>query len=706
MLSVNYKPVVSGPGMVSKIVLTDNAYSETSVVYMDKKDAPYQNTLVWVTIKDPGATGNMLERWMYVQHVLFPDFADVIQRDEEGDPILDGNGYPVKNSMRTRPGLVKVILREHKNTLTRSMFLDAFNLPSLLSYKLKEFSLIEKYNAYNEVNWEGIHELISHRGIKLLTAGDDQPPIIPVNMYWKGLYLADGLDDLLFHFSSRVIEQPEVTAPTKAYLAAMNHQSPPLLTNLVWKKRRFVDLDTSIIYDTIAWPEETNESRHTELTDNKIAFTTISLTDFERSSESPATSQSGFLRCNKVIAGGDRTIIRQWLNETYINRYLFYAFSTRRLPASFLEEKDWSKIEYIFTDSNYTIVVRHEPRPLNRLHQPFIDERKETFAGRVTSVSGSSITLKDLRNQSSPHRDLFLDGSYVLDMPSFAGYTNTLGLLVPDLVGKDINFQIANNVVTVLSTTSLYSELSDEVKIQPLHNGDDVIRIKHFIEYLSYSCPDSAISFNSDPIFDYEYDSHEVNPNAGSDYRINEWEVIDEAPNAFNLELVDELATCKVTFKLKATKAEIIDFIEATNTDASYPYGPEYIEGIADFWLTNFQYVTILFSFSPSATSLRWRSLSSQEFMGTAYASGYYDNIRHDIDSSLFTGLRGASLGSDQSFPLVFPDPGVRITSEANYFRIIGTPGWEYNVLVEQLAQRYIANHLETFTAQIQLVYA
>ncbi len=706
MLSVNYKPVISGPGMVNKIVLTDNAYSETSIVYMDKKDAPYQDTLVWVQIKDPGAEENMLERWMYVQHVLFVDFTDVIQRDDEGAPVLDGNGYPIKISMRTRPGLVKVILREHKNILTRSMFLDAYNLPSLLSYKLKEFSLIEKYNAYNEVNWEGIHELISHRGIKLYTYLDNQPPIIPVNLYWKGLYLADGLDDLLFHFSSRVIEQPVVVSPTKAYLASLNHQAPPLLTNLVWKKRRFVDLDTTINYDTIAWPEETNESRHAELTDNKIVFTTLSPTDFERSSESPATTQSGMLRCNKVIANGDRTIIRQWLNETYINRYLFYAFSTRRLPASFLEGKDWSKIEYIFTNDEYSIVVRHEPRPLNRLHQPFIDERKETFAGRVTSVSGNSITLKDLRNQSSPHRDLFLDESYVLDMPSFAGYTNTLGLLVPDLVGKDINFQIANNVVTVLSTTSLYSELSDTVKIQPLHNGNEVIGIKHFIEYLTYVCSDESISFNSDPIFDYEYDSHIINPNAGSDYRINEWEVINAAPDAFNLELVDELATCRVTFKLKATKAELITYIESINTDAFYPFGPEYIEGIADFWLANFQYVSILFNFSPTATSLRWRSFPFQGFMGTSYANGYYDNIQPDIDSNLFTGLRGASKGASQAFPLVFPDPAVRITSEANYFRIIGTPGWEYNVLLEQLAQRYIANHLETFTAQVQLVYS
>lgn len=700
MLTINHKPAVSGVGIHNRIVLTDNAYSEVSIVHMDKKDAPFQDTFVWVAIKDPHEPGNMLGRWMYVQHVMFEDYADPILRDEYGEPVLDGMGMPTKKTKRNDPGYCKLILREHKHVLTRAAFQDSFNIPSLLSHVLLQYQLIEKYNSFNEVDWDGIHDLISNRGVKLITSGSDRPPILPVNMNWRGIYLADGLDDLLYNFSCRVIEEPEVVDPDNEYLKNLNHQSPPLLTNLVWRKRQFVDLPDDIIYDSITWPEESNVSRYTEINTNRVVFSESSNRDFERlDSPSPGAGMLR-LRCDKVIAGGDRTEIRNWLNETFINVNLFYAFVTRRLPASFVETQDWSKIEYVFTDNDFFIQVRHEPRPVNRLPHPILTERKETFTGRVTSSSPGSITITDIRNDSNTRRDIYLSDSYTLPIGS-----NVLGGV--SIVGKDVTFQIANNTVTLLSTSSLYSPYSDAIKLLPYHDGEEVTKIIQYIEYLNYACDDEKISLGLDPIFDYKYLSHTVDPRCSTDFNRMEWEVINNEPNAFNLTLdTDALPSCRVVFEMKATREELITYLETQPAIAEL--GPAYIEAIADFWLSTFKQVDMIFSWATSPSVISWKVYYNSEFANVPFGTGFYSNIRTDIDSELFTGPRGVSKGPTQSFPLIFPDPGVRVTGAAVPFLTYGlnVPGWNYDILRQELAKRYIANHLETFVATFNLEYA
>jgi hypothetical protein len=701
MLSVNFKSVISGKNFNHQITLTDDAYSEPSVVWMDKKDAPLQDSLAWVTIKDP-VGGYMLQKWMYVKYVLFEEYVDVIVRDNNGNPILDVNGMPTKRSLQNTNGYVRVILHEHKHILTRSMFTDCFNVPSLLSHVLQQYQLIEKYNSLNEVDWNGIHDLISHRGVKLLTTtdGDNQPPIIPVNLNWRGLYLADGLDDLLYNFQSRVIESSEII-PDAFYIKSLNSQSPPLLTNLLWRKRQFVNLPTDIIYDTIVWPEETNESRHQEINLNRVSFVTPSNRDFERLETPTLGSQlvGPLLRCDKVIAGGDRTAIRNWLNQTFINRFLFYAFTTRRLPSSFINNNDWSKIQFAFTENNYSIMVRHEPRNLNRMPSPTMTTRTETFVGRVTSMSPGVITVKDLRNLSSPHRDMYLTNTYAIPVNP-----GNFGLNVADIVGKDITFQIANNTVVPISTSSLYSPLSDNVNIQPLHNGNAVSHITQMIEYLNYECDDSDISFNSNPIFDYTYDSHEVNPLYPDESYEIIWKLNNQSPKAFNVELeAEQFPSCRVTFKMKATREELIEYLESI--PAIVEVGDEYIEAIVDFWITTFEKIDIVFNFATTVSRVEWAAYFNSSFNIGSPTPGFYSNISPDLDSSLFVGPRGATKPSSQSFPLRFEDPGVRRTTTVNYFNMVGSPGWDYDVIRKELAQRYIANHLETFPVIISLTY-
>jgi hypothetical protein len=702
MLSVNFKPVISGVNFNHKIVLTDDAYTEPSVVWMDKKDAPMQDSLAWVTIKDPNASGNMLEKWMYVKYVLYEEYVDVIIRDQNGNPVLDQNGMPSKKSIKNTSGYVRVILHEHKHILTRSMFTDCYNVPSLLSHVLQEYQLIEKYNCLNELDWDGIHDLISHRGVKLFTneVNDNRPPVVPVNMNWRGLYLADGLDDLLYNFQSRVIELPEVI-PTPLYLKTLNHNDPPLLTNLTWRKRQFVNLPPNIVYDNIVWPEETNESRFQEINTNRVTFVNLSTRDFERL-ESPTLNSNltgPRLRCDKVIAGGDRTAIRNWLNQTFINRFLFYAFTTRRLPSIFITSYDWSKIEFVFSYNNYAIMVQHLPRNLNRMPPPTMVDRKETFVGRVTSMSPGVITVKDLRNLSSPHRDMYLSDTYALPINP-----NNFGLTGADMIGKDMTFQIANNTVVPVSTSSLYSPFSDNVHIQPLHNGNVVSHIRQSIEYLDYECADEDISFKSTSIFDYTYDSHEINSSYPDDQNEIIWKLQNNYPLAFNVQLeAQSFPTCRVTFKLKATRSELITYLESISSISEV--GEEYVEAIADFWIASFEKVDIVFNFSVSPTRVEWKAYYDSNFNIGPPISGFLSNIRPDIDSSLFVGPRGVVKPDSQSFPLSFPDPGVRVTNTAVYFNMTGSPGWNYETLRQELAKRYIANHLEKFPVNISLIY-
>ena len=167
MITIDYKPVLSLP-YLSKIVFTDCAESERSIVFMDKDDAPRRETLVWVLIRnldyDPNDPLNdtdidgvttesnpiqehasnpyyLFKRWMWVEAVLSPEFPANYLTDEEGDPLTDESGNLVLGDWDNRPGMVKVHLREHKHALTRQAILDNVNiihrLPSIVTGKLR-----------------------------------------------------------------------------------------------------------------------------------------------------------------------------------------------------------------------------------------------------------------------------------------------------------------------------------------------------------------------------------------------------------------------------------------------------------------------------------------------------------------------------------------------------------------------------------------
>lgn len=693
MLSINFRPALTGPTITNRIHLTDSAYSNASIVYVDREYAPSKDSLVWVTITDPeNPSEYMLQRWMYVEQVLYEDYVDMIIRDGNGDPILDGEGNVQRKTVIDQPGWVLLILREHKHTLMKSKFEDMFNIPSLLSHILLEYGAIEKYNSFNELDWEGLQELIYHRGVGLISEGEERPPIVPVNLYWRNLHLADGLDDLLFHFSSRVVEEAVVIPDTDFldYIDDLDYflDNPELFSQLTWKKRRPYFMDETVSYDTMTIPNLIQEQIDRERDNSAILFTLSSGRDFERIETPLSTSTGEVLRCDKVIAGGDRTAIRNYLKDTFINVNLFYEFTTRRLPKSYLLNTDWSNIEYVFEPENYYIRVDHQPRLTNRILPSVVPTRTETFSGRVVNQSPNYVTIRDISNDSSPHRDVFLRES--INLP-FSFERN--------LTGENLNFQIANNALTPLSTDSLYSPWSDGENVQPLHDGYEVESIRHFIEYLDFVCPDEALDFSINPIYNYKYHSHETNTDHPDWFNEMIYEIELGYGDFWFITPPVALNWTRVRFELIATQEELETFLVE---DANFTInGPEYAAAAAEFWNNTFRFVDIYFWFSRDPRYIDWAYSPVQP--SSSVPVDYGPALGPDIDSVQFSGPKGGTVGASQAFPIIFPLPGTPVTAPVTGIEMSGHVGFIYQTLVDAIAVRYISNHLETFAASVHL---
>lgn len=698
MLFVNNKPALSGPGFRNEINLTDTAYSDASVVYLDKKFAPLKHHLVWVTIDDPNG-GTMLERYMYVENVLYEEYSDPVVRDENGEPILDVNGHPTVLSLKDSPGWVKVILREHKHALTQYKSEDHFNIPALLPYAAPDVYGLDKFKPYNYMDWDGIRTFLSAIGIAPFFPENDAVPIVPVNLYWQGLLLADCLDDLLFSFSCRVVEKVKVRPFSN--LLNENFRDPevidnlPTLTDLVWKRRRYMDHDPDIIYDTILWPENPVEERNQQMEQLNPVFPIANARDFEylgRSGTNPATGMVDF-PCNKVIAGGDYTEIRDYIKSTAINFNYYYSFTTRRLPAEFLEEKEWSKISYVFDSESFIIKVEHLPRLMLRPTPDIVPRRAETYVGRITSVSPTTVSLTDLRNLTYPNKQQLLRENFVFN---FSGIDDSN-------VGKDLTFKVENGVVSPVSTSSLFSPMSDAPLIKPMHNGEILTSVTHEIYNLDPACTDDKISFGLNPIYDYRYHSHEYNPLAPA---INQ--VVYEVDTTFTFprdywffKALNYAPWMKVRFEMIPTREDLVEYLETLPSFTAI--GDEYIEACSLYWYNNFRYVNIYFNFSVHPTLIDWRYTTTQPISVGSPSINYSKVMSPDVDSQWFTGPGGQVHPPHLSFPLTFTDPETPVTVASTTIPTRGSIGIDYDNLVRDLASRYINNHLHSFQAIVSI---
>jgi hypothetical protein len=701
MLQVNFQNVVASDTLINTIILTDGAYSEQSVVYMEKALAPRKHDLVWVTIADPNG-GYMLRRWMYVEQVLYTDYSDPILRTASGNPVLDSEGRTLTNSLRDKPGFVKIILREHKHGLMLSKATDYYNIPNLLRYATpNNANLYEEYDL-NRMLWPDIENFISHYSIKLNAPESLRPPLVPINLLWRGLLLADCLDDLLNNFACRVVEQVLVV-PDEVFFEDADFRNIEfmedleILTNLNWKKRRFVDLPPSIKYDTLMYPESSTEERILEQDSVQLYIGTLNNRDFQDAGGSDQVLNPVFspFYCDKALVGADYTELRQYVRETHINKHLYYGFTTKRLPETFLQDYDWSKIQYVFGDT-YDIVVEHHPREQHGLLMNTPITRSETYVGRITSMTQYGVTLTDVRNLTAPNKNVYLR-DFVTIQVSGLDHTN---------IGKDLTFKVENNTLSLVSTSSLFSPFSDSVTVRPMFDGVDVMAVTHSIAGLDYECPDSAIAFGDDEIYDYQFDSVEINPEASSMIDSYVYPIILNPGTPWFFGEQTYYYWAKVRFRMKATLEEITEFLE--DSPLFSPMGEAYVYASANYWVNNFSIIDTYLSFTPGPTRIQWvhtPMLSFPRFGAHSFlhSGGKQPYLAPDVSAEWFTGPADYTYPAGTNFPLTFPLPEREVTVVPNLIPFYGKVGFNYNALYEELTLRYIRNHLETFPATITL---
>ena len=709
MLQVNFKNVVASEDLVNTIVLNDSAYSESSTVFMDKQLAPRKHDLVWVTIADPNG-GYMLQRWMYVEQVLYLDYVDPIVRNAQGAPVMDNEGNTLRESLHDKPGVVRVILREHKHCLMLSRATDYYNIPNLLRYAIPNYAnLYEPYDM-NRMLWPDIEQFISHGLIGLDAQESERPPITPVNLYWRGLLLADCLDDLLINFACRVVEQ-SLYPPSPEFFETADFRSQefieaqPQFSRLTWKKRRFIDLPPTIKYDTLMYPEETADYRQAQMDNTQIFFATLNNRDFQYEAGASTTQDNryinNFINCDKAIVGGDYTELREYIRRSNINKHLYYAFTTKRLPVSFLINYDWSKIQYIFSNT-YDIVVEHIPREQVRpMYVPPI-VRSETYVGRIESIGSTTIVLTDIRNMTRPNNNIYLRDFVEIPNSVPLDYSNT---------GKDLTFRVENNTISLVSTSSVFSPLSDSDGLPPLFDGDEVNAVIHTIVGLNYECPDEAIAFGSDEIYDYKFHSYSLNPLMSSDQENVFTYDIETFPGQYWIfKRPEYLYWAKVRFEIKASLEEIIEYL--SDNPLFSPMGPTYVEASAKFWHNNFRFIDLYLSFSPGPTRIKWvyvttkpNNTHSFTAPGTPFGTWgkFVPYISPDVNTKWFSGPNDFVPPENQAMPYTFPLPERPVTSVASLVPFYGQVGFNYNNLTQELSLRYIRNHLETFEAQVSL---
>lgn len=723
MISLNFKPTLSIPGMMSEIVLTDSAYSKQSVVYMDKNDAPIKGHLAWVNFTV--GSDIILSKWMFVEQVMFTEYLDRYTRNSDGTIIVDNENRPILRSLRDTPGYVIVYLREHKHILTKQQIADHMNIPAFIRHVLPVYYDLYPDYHHNHITWEGLSTLLSTFMIEMIFDEDERPPILPMNLLWKGLLLADAIDDLLHSFGGRVIEQTVFT-PDAAFFETADFRNLEWLetqntfTELQWKQRRYFDPPTNINYDKSLFPEETEEYREWQK-EVKCFFINFAGTDFSDGNTSfdPAAdvNTGTYVTFNYPLAFNDKVIVfnriewapfygasppnvyldevRHYMRNNAINRELFYHFNTHYLPESFITSHDWSEIRYQVQDNDYRIVVNHEPRNLQgRVITTRVVNRTEVYRARITNVDPSVISIKNIECLSKPLDNLVVRDTITIPNTMILDHTN---------IGKNIEFQIANNTLTILSTNSLFTTISDTSNVIPLHNGTEVTGITHKIVDLNWACPDSAISFLNDPILDYAYDSHEAFNFDGYSSNEKTYNIARNLSGSSTYAYFEQydISYVKVRFRLKSTLQDIIDSLQTKEWYTAI--GDAYINGVAQYFYNNFSVKDFFFTFSPSPSRIDWLVRTTPfSHTGGGYGPRRFGTyINPDITSKWFIGPRGYVTPTLESFPYTYPIIPNPITQPIfpDGFMIID------NFNNNDLGLRYIRNHLETFAAKVDLIF-
>lgn len=674
MIFIDYKPVLVHPELTSKIVFTDSGECEDSIIFMDKKYAPERESRVWMLIKnpkynpddplndrevdlpgnpdeDPYDPGNppplpdplldhaenpywLFRRWMWVSDIYSNEYPANFQRDENGDPLTNPDGSLFLGNWDDRDGIVKVVMREHKHTLTRQCATDNVNILQRASYLLQIYNSWLPTRFFNGMTWIEICDFLQIQKLKLdyemeyedpedppTILPSEYPPVIPHHCTWMHWTLAECLDDLLKNFESRVIEVVDEDAiPTRNdYLTNKEYITEEIYTHLVWKRRREIQYRDDIIYTSIQWPVLTDEA----LMDEKNS--TIHYHRLYNNYSAGGIYQSGlypdhhvlgynFLRnnwdnttrstldfiCNLYPYSPDYMPtdfdeLNQYLKENHVNVDVYYAFTTSDLPIDFYETGEWSRIELRYGKGTYEYLVEHKPR-MTWFPKPYVGfQLYAQLRGVIKYVHEDHVTCDQLWDTTNN----ILIGDDI-EMPA------VLGQFQNAQVGDIANFVISGDNISLYSVEHTSELVTEQIPVK--WNGENVEKFIWTIDNWNENITDEDLEVadhatSLDRVFNYTLEDVQNLDGSGDPFNVVEYYVADPGSFGYNINLPTTVNMLALTFKMRATREEVVEYLEANTALENIINDYGFIDSIADKWLQTYERLTINVGLSHSVNT-------------------------------------------------------------------------------------------------------
>lgn len=648
MIFVNGYPVLIAEGLESQIVLTDSAISEVSMVYMDKFHAPASKQLVWVQIlnrkfdrsQDESDDNRRFEYefWMWVDYVLSSEFPANYQYDESGDPIIDEKGQVDLGNWKTRPGFVKVYLREHKHVLTRHLSLDNVNIINRLAGILNHYNSIMEDPYLHMMDWYEIAEFLGSEDYRIrmdyeveyedeesTLLPSEYPPGTPVNCFWQQLKLSECLDDLVRNYDCRILTKTHTRPDDPEY----SDEDRPL-SYMQWRYRRKVEYDTSLTYTRINWPVYSEEQQMWE--DASLVYvptnyagvfnSTFNTIAIGYAGNSAFTGNSAYRHiCNLAVhtqttsgssvpAGTNEVTMAtlDYVKNSHVNMSTYYAFETPHLPKSYYETKEWSRITIRANSENQDYLVEHLEREGNQFKPKYIENVPYNcvFTGTVLSLTSANLQLDNVIDLTN---DIAYDGVKSLGPVNFGMIGSR-----PVGVGDFLTLAINGNTLTIIGLDTRHN-LPDEVTT-PMWFGEEVTNITwdcpdwsfnpgdEYFQHPRYA--DNPITYDYLKCFNYKYLEHELvgTTNQSQSFSTLVYEAFTNPTANTLFKSPTTVNYARVIFESLATEEEIeayIDRLQMLRFAKDIPVLKPLI--IAD-WERRFRYITFHIGFSRSIVTM------------------------------------------------------------------------------------------------------
>jgi hypothetical protein len=664
MIFINGYPAVLDDELENKIVLTDTAESKPSVVYMDKLHAPKPRTLAFVQIANrdfnralPISDTNRkssYEFWFWVDQVLSSEFPVNTKYDENGDPILDDDGNIDLGKWRTRPGIVQIILYEHKHVLSRKASLHNVNIINMLPVILNTFNEGQENPYLNYHDWESLANFLSFPEYKVFIdygriyyeedgitpLPSEYPPAIPSHCIWQQLTLTECLEDLLKNYDCRVLSET-VTFPYQE-----NYEAENVFTYIKWKKRKKIQYDESLVYENIAWPVNTVETLAVE-DQCQIMFPTVGTSvsgsgatlyagTYYSNPPSDSTPNSELLFiCNlhpKLDAFDDLTYtaVTDYIKETHVNFLQYYSFITPHLPSYYYENYEWSTIELVASANYQYYKVDHLPRR-NLQPVPVIYDSafNIVFQGFVKAASSGTVTLDGIADLTN---NIVYPGLRILQDSGNTSITQVNGVYLA--VGDIATFHIYGEDIILIAINN--RDPFEDHYIPPMFDGQEVTAITWTCPGWSFALDDSYFVCPPSPSnalfpqLDYSYVSHEIVGDEGDGFATSRYPRVPNAISHHNFNTPNSSNLAKVTFELAHTLEQIYDYFANNNAYSNWTEAA--IQLLVNDWYRRYQFISFYIGFSQSLTSM-------ELYWSTGSPIGGYSGvgIHPDIVPNMFT---------------------------------------------------------------------